>query len=220
MGGNGRLPEPATDGAVLRWPGRVVTADGLRHALNGHRTIALPARAILTPSAEDYLRSNGVSVSHETPAAKPASAPGRWGYAQQRLLPLIGSAVQSLRREGVDLEELTPSGEDPPCRWAEAVAKCVAEGRCSGGVVFCADPGLVCCVANKVAGLRAAAVLTVGQAARATLTLGANLLVVEMPGRTYFEVRQILRTLCNGRAPACPPGVACTLEGLDGLAHR
>ena len=37
-------------------------------------------------------------------------------------------------------------------------------------------------------------VATVAQAARATLTLGANLLVVEMPGRTFFEVRQMLRT--------------------------
>ena len=220
MGGNGRLSERIPDGAVLRWPGRVVTADGLRQSLNGHRAIALPARAILTPLAEDYLRSNGVAVSHEAPAAKPATAPARWGYAQQRPLPLIGSAVQSLRREGVDLQELTSPGEGLPCRWAEAVAKCVAEGHCSGGVVFCEDPGLICCVANKLAGLRAAAVLTVGQASRATLTLGANLLVVEMPGRTFFEVRQILRTLCNGRAPACPPGVACTLEGLDGHAHR
>jgi ribose 5-phosphate isomerase RpiB len=86
-------------------------------------------------------------------------------------------------------------------------------------VVFCEDPGLVCCVANKVAGLRAVAVSTISQAARATLTLNANLLAVEMPGRTYFEVRQILRTLCNGSG-ICPEGVACTLQELDGHAHR
>ena len=88
-----------------------------------------------------------------------------------------------------------------------------------GGVVFCHDPGLVCCVANKVPGLRAAAVTTVAQAARATLTLGANLLAVEMPGRTYFEMRQILRLLCDGRRPV-RHGVACTLQELDGHAHR
>jgi ribose 5-phosphate isomerase RpiB len=85
--------------------------------------------------------------------------------------------------------------------------------------VFCADPSLVCCVINKVAGLRAAAVATVAQAARATLTLGANVLAVEMPGRTFFEVRQILRTLLVGEV-MCPPGVACTLGELDGHAHR
>ena len=77
----------------------------------------------------------------------------------------------------------------------------------------------MCCVANKVPGLRAAAVTTVGQAARATRTLGANLLAVEMPGRTYFEVRQILRAVC-ANAAACPGGVAETLTELDGFAHR
>ena len=92
-------------------------------------------------------------------------------------------------------------------------------GDCLGGVIFCGDPGLVCCVANKLAGLRAVPVATVAQAARATLTLGANLLVVEMPGRTFFEVRQVLRTLCEA-AGGCPDGVACTLRELDGHAHR
>ena len=47
----------------------------------------------------------------------------------------------------------------------------------------------------------------------------ANLLVVEMPGRTFFEIRQILRTLYAAVA-ACPEGVACTLRELDGHAHR
>jgi hypothetical protein len=85
--------------------------------------------------------------------------------------------------------------------------------------LFCADPGLACCVANKLPGLRAVAVTTVAQAARATLALAANLLVVEMPGRTFFEVRQILRTL-SGSTTSCPDGVACTLRELDGHAHR
>jgi hypothetical protein len=50
--------------------------------------------------------------------------------------------------------------------------------------------------------------------------LGANLLAVEMPGRTFFEVRQILHILCASGEPVCPPGVACTLTELDRHAHR
>ena len=142
-----------------------------------------------------------------------------WGYGQDRPHTMVECAVRALRREGVVVRELPAAGGDLPCRWARAVAQCVANGECAGGVVFCDDPGLVCCVANKVPGLRAVAVTTVGQAARATLTLAANLLVVEMPGRTFFEVRQILRTLCGASRP-CPDGVACTLQELDGHAHR
>ena len=96
---------------------------------------------------------------------------------------------------------------------------CVKRGECCGGVIFCGDPGLICCVANKTVGVRATAATTVSQAARATLTLGANLIAVEMPGRTFFEIRQILRTLCL-TATACPADVACTLQELDGHAHR
>jgi ribose 5-phosphate isomerase RpiB len=138
----------------------------------------------------------------------------------ERPQPLVASAVQALRRDGVTLKELSSAGNDLPCRWARAVAECVRRGECQGGVVFCDDPGLVCCVANKVAGLRAVAVTTVTQAARATLALGANLVAVELPGRTFFEVRQIIRTVCQAGAAECPPGVACTLRELDGHAHR
>src|SRR5690242_16798074 len=142
-----------------------------------------------------------------------------WGYGQDRPYHLLGAALQAVRREGIAVTEL-PAANGSAAGWAKAVATCVADGTCRGGVVFCDDPGLICCVANKVTGLRAVPVVTVGQAARATLTLGANLLAVEMPGRTYFEMRQILRTCCSAAMPACPAGVACTLQELDGHAHR
>jgi hypothetical protein len=85
-------------------------------------------------------------------------------------------------------------------------------------VLFCGDACLACCIANKVPGVRAAAVWTVSQAARALEEFGANLLVVEMADRTYFECKELLR-LCRAGAD-CPPGVACVLEELDGHAHR
>ena len=44
-----------------------------------------------------------------------------------------------------------------------------------------------------------------------TRTLGCD--------RTFFEVRQILRTLYQGGLH-CPDGVAFTLRELDGHAHR
>src|SRR5207237_10404188 len=134
------------------------------------------------------------------------------GDAQDRPQPLVASAVQALQRDGMALKELHAQPNDLPCRWARAVAECVARGECQGGVIFCPDPGLVCCVANKLPGLRAVAVASVAQAAGATLHLGANLVGVEMPGRTFFEVRQILRTLCRAGMPTCPPGVACSLR--------
>jgi ribose 5-phosphate isomerase RpiB len=221
MSTNGQLPEATADGRVLRWPERVVTAEALERRLNGHHELLLPAKAVLTPAAVEHLRERAVRITRQSEQVAQAEPTARaWGYAQDRPYPLVGSAVQTLRRDGLSWKDLTLAGSEPPCQWARAVAECVARGDCRGGVVFCQDPGLVCCVANKVAGLRAAAAHTIDAAARATLTLGANLLIVEMPGRTFFEVRQILRIVCQPGQPACPPGVACALAELDGHAHR
>jgi hypothetical protein len=138
--------------------------------------------------------------------------------AEERPYPMVRAVLASAAREGLPLREFPGAGGGLLCRWAKAVAECVARGECVGGVVFCDDPALVCCVANKLPGLRAAAAATVAQAARATLTLGANLLAVEAPGRTYFELRQMVRLLCA--SSACPEGPAATLRELDGHAHR
>jgi ribose 5-phosphate isomerase RpiB len=219
MSSNGQLPDASADGQVLRWSGRVVALDELRRSLNGHRELVLPPQAVITPLAVEELRTNGVRITYQ-PAEKKPQTKATWGYAQERPLPLVSSAVQSLEREGFSLRALPAESTTELCRWAKVVAECVGRGECRGGVIFCADPGLVCCVANKVKGLRAVGVTTVLQAARATLALGANLIAVEVPGRTFFEVRQILRALCQAGAPACPAGLSQTLAELDGHAHR
>lgn len=146
------------------------------------------------------------------------SAVGNNLFGQDRSYPMVASAIRMLERRGHSLREW-PAPTGLPCRWAKAVAECIAAGECVGGVLFCVDPGLTCCVANKVPGLRAVPVTTVQQAARATLHLAANLLVVEMPGRTFYEIRQILEAMTI-RSRLCPDGVACTLAELDGRAHR
>jgi hypothetical protein len=141
-----------------------------------------------------------------------------WGYAVEgRPTAMLQVALRSVCRNG-SRPEVLPECEGEACEWVRRVAECLRNGRCRAAVLFCRDACLACCVANKVPGVRAAAVWTVAQTARALERLGANLLVVEMAGRTFFECRELLR-LC-GAGAACPPGVANTLEELDGHAHR
>jgi len=141
-----------------------------------------------------------------------------WGYALQRPAPpLLQAALRSVGRAAPEPTPL-PACNGEACRWFQAVADCLASGRCSGAVLFCDDAGLACCVANKVPGVRAVAVTSLAQAEQAVNGLGANLLIAEPAGRTFFEFKQLLK-LC-GKPGACPPGVACVLEELDGHAHR
>jgi ribose 5-phosphate isomerase RpiB len=208
----------AVDVQVLHWQGRVLSADDLRRSLNGHRELALLPGTVITPLAADELRSLGIRVTRQAKATEKAVGHSAWAYAQEQPNPQVSSVIQALKREGLHLKLLQPEAGKEPSRWAKAVADCVARGECKGGLVFCSDPGLVCCVANKVKGLRAAAATNVNQATRAVKTIGANVIAIEMPGPTFFEIRQMVRCLC--KPSNCPDLVACVLQELDCHAHR
>jgi hypothetical protein len=142
-----------------------------------------------------------------------------WGYAVEgKPSVMLEAALRSARRNGAPPRSL-PECNGEACHWVRGVAECLAGGDCRAAVLFCTDAGLACCVANKVPGVRAVAVEGVGQAVKALRNLGANLLVVEMAGRTYYECRALL-CLCQEFPSACPPGLACVLQELDGHAHR
>ncbi len=218
MKDKGKIVAGVQEAQVLHWQGRVVSADALRRSLNGHRELVLLPGTVITPLAADELRGLGIRISRQEKAVEITGGNDAWGYAQEQPNPLITSVIQALGREGLHLKPLQPTECKEPSTWARAVADCVARGECQGGVVFCSDPGLVCCVANKVKGLRAAPVINVLQAGRALKNLGANLIAIEIPGQTFFEIRQMVR--CLVKASTCPSGVASVLQELDGHAHR
>jgi len=142
-----------------------------------------------------------------------------WAYAVDRdPPPLLRLALEALRRERAALVALAPCNGDP-CGWVRGVAECLKKGDCRGALVFCEGASPACCVANKVPGVRAAAVDTVDDLEDALAGLGANVLIVDPAGKTYFEFKQMLR-LCLNSPAACPAGVARVLEELDGHAHR
>lgn len=143
-----------------------------------------------------------------------------WGYAVEgQPAPMLQIALGAVCRNGSAPKTL-PACNGEPCTWVRQVAECLKNGQCRVAVLFCQDAGLACCIANKVPGVRAAAVGSIAQANRVLDQLAANLLVVEMQGRTYYEFKELLRLCTAGSPAACPPGVACVLEELDGHAHR
>jgi ribose 5-phosphate isomerase RpiB len=225
MSGTSQNGKPVTGNSVLRWPGGVVTAQALRESLNGERELHVSPRTVITPLAVDHLKTNGVHVVRGEQSTKPQTnheekPKGGWGYVQERIDSIVGSVIQALKREGMNLCEL-PRGtcqsptSDPACGLARHVAHCVQKGDCRGTIVFCHDPGLVCCVANKVKEIRAVAIASGSQAGKAVKGLGANFLALEIGKHTFFELRQIMRGVC-GEAVDCPDSVAGFLKELEG----
>jgi len=216
---------PGTDGA-LRWSGRVVTADGLRQSLNGERELVVTPRTVITPLAADHLKANGVQVVRQEEAAHPQKGPkeiskGGWGYALERPFPLASSVMQSIKRDGLNLQELSiprqreAECETLACNLARETAQVITRGDWSGAIFFCHDPWLVCCVANKVKGIRAAALTSASQANRAVSGLGVNFLALEIGNQTFFELRHILRSVCGSPA-TCSGAVTGILNELEG----
>ena len=203
-----------TDAQVLCWPKRLLSADDLRRHLTGQRELQLLPRTVVTPLAADELKARGVRVSWQVAKPKDAvRAAGAWVYAVERPDAVVESVVKSLERDGLVFSASRVSGSTP-CEWARALAETVSN---QNAIAFASDAGLVCCVANKVAGVRAVAVGSVAQAAQAA-ALAANLVAVAPQVRAYFELRQILRAAC--KPAACPDDVAKVLRELDGHAHR
>jgi ribose 5-phosphate isomerase RpiB len=214
-----------TDGA-LRWSGRVVTADGLRQSLNGERELVVSPRTVITPLAADHLKANGVRVVREEEVAKPPAghkekSNGGWGYVLERPFPLAGNVVQSLERAGVNLQELSiPRQSEGECKTlacslARHAAQAVSRGDSLGAIVFCLDPLLICCVANKVKGIRAAALASVAQAKQVVKGMGVNFVALEIGKKTFFELRQMLLSVC-GSPRVCHEAVAGILKELEG----
>lgn len=223
MDANGRVPDAGGNSSVLCWQGRLLTAEDLRRSLNGQREVLLDPKAIVTPLARDQLRAFGVQIRRQ----QVPESPGRkldfqmtWGYAQDQEYPTVSTVIADTNRAGLQLEELAKPSTGYVGSWTKTLAEYVANGERLGAVVFCQDPGLVCCVANKVNGVRATSVSSQAQAVRTMTSLAPNLVAVEISGRTFFEIRQILRTVCKSGRSACSDSLACTLKELEGNAHR
>jgi hypothetical protein len=122
---------------------------------------------------------------------------------QDRLYPLVQLALAMLRREGLIATTFDASGDDSGA-W---IVPIVESGRTCA--IFCEKPELIACLANRQRA-RAASVTTLAQAERAVTTLGANLLTIEMPGRTFYEIKAMIRLLAQPRS--CPEEVKEILD--------
>jgi hypothetical protein len=55
MEDHGQVRDTSANEQVLRWSGRLVSAEELRRPLTGHRELVVPAGAVITPLAADGL---------------------------------------------------------------------------------------------------------------------------------------------------------------------
>jgi len=200
---------------------RVLTAELLSRLADGQRELLVSERTIVTPLAADELKRRGITLIRRAEAAsKESVGDANWSVVTEQEDSTIASLLGSLDRDGLSIRRSHLTAGAGTSRWAMAVASLAASGKCNGVVAITQSAGLCCCVANKLPGIRAVAIASAQQATQALGTVGANVLALETAGRTFFELKQILRCVAESGKTGCPAELASVLQELDGHAHR
>ncbi len=202
----------ARETTVLWWTGQLLAEDDLRRHWTNQGEIVLSPRTIVTPLAFDFLKGKRIAIRREDKASDKRMSQTVWGIAEETPSPLVAAAVKALMHEGRTLAAIVGRG-------IRTIATNVSKGDPLGAVIVSDQPGLAVCIANKIPGVRAASISHATEVGLLIKTLGPNLFALTTTGRTFFELRQLLKA-ATASPPACPETLAKTLQELDGHAHR
>lgn len=181
---------------------QVITQDLLIGRVNGSRTVRVGPRAILTPSARDFLRVRGIECIRDADggsAAATAARP-RWIALVSKATSTVTSALSSLGDGGSIVEQRLVGS---PLEAAQQGIGLLCRGDAAGVAVFTDEPEVVACIANRNTSVRASVVSTVAQAAALQRSLGVNIATINPIGLSLFELRNLLRVVTTG-VPTAP----------------
>jgi hypothetical protein len=178
---------PAPQGE--RISAQVVTHAVLEEKVNGARTVRIGPKAIVTPSAYDFLRQRGIEIVRESAAAIAKSA-ARWQVIVTTPHSNIAPAVESLKQYGI-VCDLRLSGL--PGEAATQAISAICRGDAAKVVIFTAEPELVACLANRNERIRAAAIGDAGALARSQRELKPNVLTIDPANKGVHELRTLLK---------------------------
>jgi len=167
----------------------VVTQSLLAEAVNGSKQVRIGSAAILTPSARDYVRTNGIEIIRE-PARAESATSTRWQIIVTASSPQIAPAVESLKDRGI-ASDLRLVGL--PAEAAAQAVSAICRGEAEKTVVFTSQPEVVACLANRNDRVRAAAIADVAAVERVQKTLHANLLAIDPGGKSLYELKACLK---------------------------
>lgn len=179
--------KPAARSEAVRIEAQVVTQAVLAGSVNGHARVSIGAKAILTPSARDFVRARGIEVVRESSsrATKPAL---RWQVIVSKTTPQLASALHALKQSRGDT---TLSGQ--PAEAAALAISALCRGEAERVVVFSDQPELAACLANRNDRVRAAAVADEVSVERVRKSLPANLLAIDPSGKGVHELKSLLK---------------------------
>ncbi len=175
---------------------RVVTAELLASRLNGQKwaKVAICPKAVITPSAFDYLRNHKIVWHRNTAEAAPNSTKPvtRWKALIVTATPSVLQAVEHTESQTFGKQwshELLGSADEA----ITAATSAIHRGEVSGLAVFADHAELIACRANRSDRVNAAVVSDVQLIPALKQYMNLNLMVVRASGRSFFELRNLLK---------------------------
>jgi ribose 5-phosphate isomerase RpiB len=187
--------EPESGNATLL-DATVVSEDVLRGQAAGAGCLLLRADAIITPSGRDWLRQQNIAWERSPNDRTTAQRTSDW-----RLILIEHSDVaEQLAEAATSLKWQTDRVGDADAATKLAVSL-LNQFESGGAIVVSEQPERVACQANRNPNIRAAVVSSAEDAKRVRQQLGANLIAIPASRRSYFELRNILKTISAGGPP-------------------
>lgn len=173
----------------------IITADLLAENSAGRNVVEISSRAIVTPSARDWLRHNKVELTRGTDANTSSETKSSdWLVVVQTAGETVEKVLDDAARSG-SIGSDRKSASDAQSA-AKAAAEAIDRGN-NGAVAFSSEPEIVACLANRNDKVRAAVVVDAAAVSRVKAGLNGNVFVVDPVGRSYFELKNLLRRIAE-----------------------
>ncbi|MCY2968903.1 MAG: hypothetical protein NT069_35640 [Planctomycetota bacterium] len=172
---------------------RIITAEVLEKQLHGARIVRVSAKALLTPSAHDVVRSRRLEVVRESADPKTKSVPrGRWILVAAQPTPGLAGAIATWRGSGALVDQRLAG--DPADAAAQAISA-ICRGEADNVFILSAAPEWVACLANRNEKVRAAAIADAGAILRLNESFRPNVLAFDGSKRGSFELTGLFKAL-------------------------
>ncbi|MCA9069745.1 MAG: hypothetical protein KDA84_12520 [Planctomycetaceae bacterium] len=185
-------PEPPQL-AEIQLVDAVITAETLKKAAIGGGIVNVPPKAIVTPSARDYLREHKIQLVQGgiNPTQEKRSSDTRGIIVASHFPGVVKTFLDEVKRQyssswNVEIE----SGN---AQVIERTRSIVCRGESPQVLVFVKEPHRVACFVNRNSQCRAAVVQRGADVETVRAEIGANVICISPEQPTYMELRKIFR---------------------------
>lgn len=182
----------------------VITAKLLQDRAANAAALRFGPKSLITPSARDWLNNRKVNWSRETAATGTSS--GNATPAKRRLL--ISTVTPTLRTIQGTLSRDFPAWNcdliGKATEAVEMIIRLITTAEAELIVVSSDRADLVACYANRSPKVRATVASSADTLTTSAKSLGANVVVFDPTGKSYIELRNILRS-CTALSRPQPP---------------